>query len=135
MSQPLPPPIAPEHTLDWALGVEYLEVTSEVSRGRIEVTDKVKQPLGLVHGGVYCALAESLASVATYMAVHQDGMIAIGQSNNTTFLRPILEGTIHGSARRRHRGRTSWVWDVEVTDDQGRLCAMTRVIMAIRPAA
>ena len=48
----------------------------------------------------------------------------MGQSNHTSFLRPVSEGTVHADGRRRHRGRTTWVWDVEFTDDEGRLCAL-----------
>ena len=58
-------------------------------------------------------MAESLASTATWAAVAPDGMTAQGLSNQTSFLRPILEGTIHARARRRHKGRTTWVWEVD----------------------
>ena len=58
------------------------------------------------------------------MAVADDGSIAVGQSNNTTFLRPVTAGTVHAEAAPRHRGRTTWVWDVDFTDDDGRLCAI-----------
>ncbi len=124
----------PALTLDGTLGVEWLEYSDELARARIPVTDKIKQPMGLVHGGVFASLAESLASAATYLAVRDDGMAAMGMSNQTSFMRPITEGHIHGEARRRHRGRTTWLWDVEITDDEGRLCALTRVTMAVRPA-
>jgi uncharacterized protein (TIGR00369 family) len=53
-------------------------------------------------------------------------------SNQTSFLRPILEGTVHATARARHRGRTTWVWEVEITDDQERLCALVRMTIAVR---
>jgi 1,4-dihydroxy-2-naphthoyl-CoA hydrolase len=120
-------------TLDGHLGFEYTEMGEELARARVPVTDRLKQPMGLVHGGVFAALAESLASAATYMAVYDDGMVAMGMSNQTSFMRPITAGTIHGEARRRHRGRTTWLWDVEVTDDEGRLCALARVTIAVRP--
>ncbi len=116
-----------------ALGIEILAADEETAEGRMEVSDANRQPYGIVHGGAYAALAESLVSVTTAMAVYKDGMIAVGQSNHTSFLRPISEGTVHASARRRHRGRTSWVWEVDCTDDDGRLCAITRVTMAVRP--
>ena len=58
----------------------------------------------------------------------------MGLSNQTSFLRPITEGTIHAVALPRHRGRTTWVWEVEITDDDGRLCALVRMTIAIRPA-
>jgi len=121
-------------TLDGALGFEIAEIGEELARGRFEVTDAVRQPFGIVHGGAYAALAETLASAATYMAVQGDGHIAVGQSNHTSFLRPAAHGTVRAEARRRHRGRTSWVWDVDFTDDEGRVCAMSRVTMAVRPA-
>ena len=66
------------------------------------------------------------------MAVQDGGRSAQGLSNQTSFLRPILEGTIHAAARARHRGRTTWVWEVEITDDQERLCALVRMTIAVR---
>ena len=127
-------PIDMESTLDATLGFEFLKLGDETARGRVPVSDRVLQPYGLVHGGTYAALAESLASAATALAVHGDGMIAIGLSNHTSFLRPVTTGSVHGTAHRRHRGRTTWLWEVELTDDQGRLCALSRVTTAVRPA-
>ena len=63
-----------------------------------------------------------------------NGEVAQGLSNHTSFLRPILAGTVNATARRVHRGRTTWVWEVEISDDEGRLCALSRVTMAVRPA-
>jgi uncharacterized protein (TIGR00369 family) len=88
--------------------------------------------MGLVHGGVFASIAESITSMATAMAVFDDGMAAQGLSNQTSFLRPITSGTIHALAKRRHRGRTTWVWEVEITDDDGRLCALVRMTIAVR---
>jgi 1,4-dihydroxy-2-naphthoyl-CoA hydrolase len=126
--------IAPDLTLDGTLGFDAFEVGEELARARVQVGDRHKQPFGVVHGGVYAALAESLASQATYRAVHGDGSIAMGLANQTSFLRPIVAGTIHAEARRRHRGATTWVWDVEMTDDAGRVCALSRMTIAVRPA-
>ena len=127
------PPVPVEQTLDGVLGIETLDVGEDVARSRVAVTDRVRQPYGLVHGGVYAAMAESLASIATAVAVHPEGNIAVGLSNQTNFMRPATEGHVHAEARRRHRGRTTWIWDVDMTDDQGRLCATTRVTIAVRP--
>ena len=121
-------------TLDGALGFELLEAHEDRALGRFEVTNSVRQPMGIVHGGAYAAMAETLASATTWMHVHADGDIAVGQSNHTSFLRPVFSGTVHAEGRRRHRGRTSWVWEVDFTDDEGRLCAISRVTLAIRPA-
>jgi uncharacterized protein (TIGR00369 family) len=119
-------------TLDQVLGFEMLETGPELARARVPVEDRVCQPFGLVHGGTYAALAETLVSAATHLTVAQEGSFAVGQSNHTTFLRPVSEGTVHAEARARHRGRTTWVWDVDFTDDDGKLCATARVTMAVR---
>ena len=123
-----------DSTLDGALGFELLEASEDRVTGRFDVIDAVRQPMGIVHGGAYAAMAETMASATTYMHVHGDGNIAVGQSNQTSFLRPVTEGTVHGDGRRRHRGRTSWIWEIDFTDDAGRLCAISRVTMAVRPA-
>jgi len=127
------PPASIEDSLDGVLGFEYLEITEEVVRGRFPVVDRVKQPYGLVHGGAYAAFAESLASAGTFVGVQPEGNIAVGLSNSTSFLRPAVAGWVHAEGRRRHRGRTTWIWDVDFTDDEGRLCATTRVTIAVRP--
>jgi len=120
--------------MDATLGFELLESAEDHARGRFAVTDSVRQPMGVVHGGAYAAMAETVASATTWMQVRGAGEIAVGQSNHTSFLRPVSEGTVHVEARRRHRGRTSWVWEVDFTDDAGRLCAISRVTLAVRPA-
>lgn len=122
-------------TLDDVLGFELLDASPQGCRARFAVEERVKQPMGLVHGGAYAALAESMVSTATALAVHENGEFAVGQSNHTSFLRPATEGTVHAEGRPIHRGRTSWVWDVTFSDDAGRLCAITRVTMAVRPQA
>lgn len=124
----------PQGGFDALYGLELLEVTDELVRAQVAVRDKVKQPFGLVHGGVLASIAETLSSVGTAVVVMPEGMAAIGLSNSTSFLRPISEGTIHARAVRRHRGRTTWLWDVEISDDAGRLCALTRMTIAVRPA-
>jgi 1,4-dihydroxy-2-naphthoyl-CoA hydrolase len=129
-----PPLTVPlDKTLDGTLGFEVLEIGRERARSQAHVGDRHKQPFGLVHGGVYAAMAESLASQATYAAVYDDGNIAVGLSNHTSFMRPVTEGYVNAEARPRHRGRTTWVWEVDFTDDDGRLCAISRVTMAVRP--
>ena len=116
-----------------AIGIQYMETAPEEVRARVPVAPHLLQPAGLVHGGVYAAIAESVCSAATWLAVHGEGKAAMGQSNSATFLRPITEGHVNATARPRHRGRTTWVWDVEFTDDAGRLCALVRMTVAVRP--
>jgi 1,4-dihydroxy-2-naphthoyl-CoA hydrolase len=119
---------------DALYGLELVEVSGDVACGRVVVRDELKQPGGLVHGGVYAAVAESLASYGTALAVMPEGRMAMGLANNTSFIRPITVGTIHALARPRHRGRSTWVWEVELLDDADRLCALVRVTIAVRQA-
>jgi uncharacterized protein (TIGR00369 family) len=117
---------------DQHYGLQVDEATDELVRAHVEVRPELLQPVGLVHGGVYASIAEALASYGTNVGVIPEGKIGLGQSNHSSFLRPISEGTIHAVAHRRHRGRTTWIWDVELTDDEGRLSAMSRVTIAVR---
>jgi 1,4-dihydroxy-2-naphthoyl-CoA hydrolase len=126
-------PVIPfDRTFDALYGLQVESVTEEEARATVAVRDQVKQPMGLVHGGVFASIAEALASMATALAVAGEGKQAMGLSNATSFMRPITEGTVHAAARRIHRGRTTWIWDVEITDDAGRRCAVTRMTIAVR---
>jgi len=127
-------PYVPEAGFDglYGLVLDAVDLEAGEIRAHVEVTDKVKQPAGLVHGGVFASIAESITSMGTWYAVQADGKSAQGLSNQTSFLRPILGGTIHALARVRHRGRTTWVWEVEITDDEQRLCSLVRMTIAVR---
>jgi 1,4-dihydroxy-2-naphthoyl-CoA hydrolase len=129
MSGPTPAPDG----LSKLIGIEYLELGAERARGKFAVRDGVRQPHGVVHGGALAALAESICSKATYEAVSGEGMVALGQANQATFIRPIADGHVNAEATTRHRGRTTWIWDCEITDDDGRLCALVRMTIAVRP--
>lgn len=118
---------------DRLYGLHLLDCSESEVRAQVVVRDELKQPAGLVHGGVYASIAEAIASIATGMTVLEEGNVAMGMSNSTSFLRPITEGTIHAHATRLHRGRTTWLWDVRFTDDDGRTCALTRMTIAVRP--
>jgi 1,4-dihydroxy-2-naphthoyl-CoA hydrolase len=97
------------------IDIELLERTGERILARVAVTDSLRQPLGLVHGGVYATIADAITN--------EGGRVV---SSQTSFLRPITDGTIHATARRRHKGRTTAVWEVDIEDDAGRLCALVR---------
>ena len=123
-----------DQTLDGTLGVELVEVSDEVVRGRMPVEDRIRQVYGIVHGGAMSAIAESLTSLGTARAVMPEGKIAMGQEISASFMRPIAEGHVNALARVRRRGRTAWNWEVEITDDAGRLCALLRATIAVRDA-
>jgi 1,4-dihydroxy-2-naphthoyl-CoA hydrolase len=121
-----------ERTLDGTLGVEVLERRGDLLRGRFPVSDRVRQPYGIVHGGAILALAESLTSMGTAMGVASDGKVAMGQELSASYMRPISDGYVNAAARLRRRGRTAWNWEVEITDDDGRLCTLVRLTIAVR---
>ena len=115
------------------LGTEWLDDEPDDARARIEVRDELLQPFGILHGGVMSSLVESVCSRATARVVFEQGMAAMGQSISVNFLRPVAVGSIEARCRARHRGRTTWVWDAEVLDDQERLCALAQMTIAVRP--
>jgi 1,4-dihydroxy-2-naphthoyl-CoA hydrolase len=132
MNSPVPTYPVPG-TLDDVLGFELVDLSDGQVHARFAVAKQVTQPYGLVHGGAYAALAESMVSIATHTAVEAEGSFAVGQSNSTTFLRPVTAGSVHAEGVALHRGRTTWIWDVRFTDDDDRLCAISRLTMAVRP--
>ncbi|MBJ7457656.1 MAG: PaaI family thioesterase [Thermoleophilaceae bacterium] len=128
-----PQPIIPlDQDLNSALGFHVDEVQIGRVSGHFEVENRVRQPYGIVHGGAYAAFAETLASLGTFRAVAEDGKVAMGMSNNTTFIRSVTAGTIHAEAVAIQQGRTTWVWDVTLKDEQDRICAVSRLTIAVR---
>jgi 1,4-dihydroxy-2-naphthoyl-CoA hydrolase len=115
-------------------GLEIDELSDAEVIARVPVRDELRQPAGLIHGGVLASIADTATTLATALAVEPDGKVAHAISNQTSFLRPLTGDTIHATARRRHRGRTTWVWEVELLDDHARLCALVRMTIAVRPA-
>jgi 1,4-dihydroxy-2-naphthoyl-CoA hydrolase len=116
------------------IGIEVHSLTEDEVRAGFAVRDELKQPAGLVDGGVYATVAENICSAATWWAQRDQELTAMGLSNHTSFLRPITTGHVEAQARARHRGRTTWVWEVDFLDDLGRLCALARVTVAVREA-
>ena len=115
------------------VGIEWLDDDPDHARARVEVRGELLQPFGLMHGGVFATLVESVCSRATALVVFENGMAAMGQSINLNFLRPVLEGAAEVRARTRHRGSTTWVWEAEVVDSEERTCALAQMTIAVRP--
>jgi 1,4-dihydroxy-2-naphthoyl-CoA hydrolase len=118
---------------DALVGTEWIDDDPEHARARVPVREELRQPVGLLHGGVISTLVESVCSRATALAVLDDGMAAMGQSIGVSFIHPITEGHAEVKAKARHRGRTTWVWEAEVVDAEGRLCALAQMTIAVRP--
>jgi 1,4-dihydroxy-2-naphthoyl-CoA hydrolase len=115
------------------LGVEWLSSDPDGAQARIEVRDELKQPFGYLHGGVIMSVIDELCSRSTVIQVLGDGKVALGQSLDVSLLRSVAAGSVTVTARARHRGSTTWIWDVEAAGDDGRLCALARATIAVRP--
>ena len=126
-------PFAPRSPFDELIGTEWLDDDPDHARVRLTVRDDLKQPTGLLHGGVLSSLVESVCSRATAISVYDEGMAAMGQSIEVNFLRPITEATVEVLATARHRGRSTWVWQAEVRDGGDRLAALAQMTIAVRP--
>jgi 1,4-dihydroxy-2-naphthoyl-CoA hydrolase len=131
----LPSPLIPlERTFEGFLGLEWLELTASSAHVRFNVRENLLQPLGLLHGGIYCSVAESVASVATVYAVWREGKIGSGLNNSASFLRPVTAGVVDVTANLRGQDDREWFWGHEFRDEQGHLCALVDVTIAVRPA-
>ena len=113
---------------DKELGLTYLEMTPDGGRAQLTITEKLLQPWGIVHGGVYCAVIESMASVSGHVWLSENGGgTVVGVSNNTDFLRAIRSGTVTATSTPIHRGRRQQLWLITITDETDRVVARGQV--------
>jgi 1,4-dihydroxy-2-naphthoyl-CoA hydrolase len=125
----------PEAPFDKELGLVFTEISPDRTRAQLDLVPKLLQPMGIVHGGVYCSMVESLASVAAYTWIASNGGgSVVGVNNNTDFLRAISSGTVHGAATPVHRGRRQQLWIVTIADSDDRLVARGQVRLQNREA-
>ncbi|MEV0299143.1 PaaI family thioesterase [Nocardia sp. NPDC050710] len=117
---------ASEGTFADLLGLRYTEISPDRVRGEWIVKPHLYQPAGIVNGGVYCTVIETLASIAGGVWYGERGTV-VGVNNNTDFLRAVREGTLYGEATPVHRGRTQQLWQVVITDEEARVVARGQV--------
>jgi uncharacterized protein (TIGR00369 family) len=115
-----------------AMGVRVTRATADEAVAELDVGPEHLQPLGIVHGGVYCGLVETAASIgAAVAAMSRGSSYVVGLENNTSFLHAVREGTLRATARPLTRGRKSHVWHVDVADTSGTLAATGRVRLLV----
>ena len=110
-----------------AIGLAFTKITPDELVAEIPVGPHLSQPYGIVHGGVYASIIETLASAGAAIFAMREGKTSVGLENSTAFVRAVREGTLVATARPIHRGRSSQVWSVEVADGNGKLAATGRV--------
>jgi 1,4-dihydroxy-2-naphthoyl-CoA hydrolase len=115
------------------LGIEVTDIGDDYVRGTMPVDARTKQPFGLLHGGASVALAESLGSLAGTMCLDATREMAVGLDINANHLRAVTEGTVTGTARPLHLGRTTQVWEIRIEDERGRLVCISRLTLAVVP--
>lgn len=113
---------------DTELGLVFTEISPDGAKAELEVKPSLLQPVGIVHGGVYCSIIESMASVSAYvwLSAHGGGNV-VGVNNNTDFLRAISSGKVYGVSEPLHRGRRQQLWLVTVNDEKDRTIARGQV--------
>lgn len=113
------------------LSVRAVDLTDDSIQAVMPITDKVKQPYGILHGGASVALAESVGSIASALVINQDKMMAVGMEVNANHLRPKADGEVMATCRPLHLGATTHIWDIRITDEQGKLICVSRLTVAI----
>lgn len=120
-----------EGTMMETLGIELLEVGEDYLSGRMPIDHRTVQPMKILHGGANVALAETLGSIGSWMIIDPEKQICVGQSITANHLRPGTKGFANAKATIVHRGKTSHVWNIEITNDEGKLLCLCRLTMAI----
>ena len=115
------------------LGIEFLEVGDDYIRARAPVDARTRQPYGILHGGISVVLAETLGSCGAASALPQ-GFRAVGLDINANHIRSVTSGWVIGTARPVHRGRSTQVWQIELTNEAGELTCVSRITMAVLQA-
>jgi uncharacterized protein (TIGR00369 family) len=118
-----------------ALGIVVTEQGEDFLRGTMPVDERTLQPYGLLHGGASVLLAETLASLAANLCVEDPlRQQAVGLEINANHVRAVTSGTVTGTARPVHVGRSTQVWEIRIADEQDRLVCLSRLTLAMRNA-
>jgi len=121
------------NTLMETLGIRYTEVGDALLVAEMEVTPRLHQPLGYLHGGATIALAESVGSMASVLLVDPREFAVLGTQINATHLRSVESGTVTAKAKLINQGKSMHVWDVEVFDQEQKLMSVVRISNSIKP--
>ncbi|MFZ2314503.1 MAG: hotdog fold thioesterase [Gammaproteobacteria bacterium] len=120
-----------ENTMGDFLGIEFTEIGDDYMAAKMPVNERTRQPLGIMHGGASCVLAETVGSTAANCCVDITKQYCVGLDINTNHIRSIKEGYVIATTKPFHIGRTTQVWSIEIKDEQGRLISITRLTMAV----
>ena len=122
------------NTMLETLGIRYTGIGEDWLRGTMPVDARTHQPYGLLHGGASVALAETLGSTAAMLTLDPAKFRAVGLEINANHVRGVREGTVTGTAKALHTGRSTQVWEIRIEDERQRLVCVSRITMAVVPA-
>lgn len=120
-----------KNTMVEFLGIEMVEVGEDFLKARMPVDHRTKQPIGIMHGGASCVLAESVGSVAANYCVDLTRRYCVGLEINTNHIRQATEGFVIGTARPHHIGKRTQVWEIEIRHESGYLVSINRLTMMV----
>lgn len=120
-----------DNTLGHFLGIEFIELGDDFLTARMPVNDKTKQPIGIMHGGASCVLAETVGSNAANIAVDIKKQYCVGLDINTNHIKSAQSGFVIGTARPFHIGRSTQVWGIDIHNEAGQLVSVNRLTMAV----
>jgi len=116
------------------LGLEFTEIGDDFLKARMPVDMRTHQPHGILHGGATCVLAETLGSVASLLVIDTNKNYAVGSHISANHIRPVKQGYVEGTCRPVHIGRTKHVWDISITNKEGKLVAKSELTCAVTGA-
>jgi 1,4-dihydroxy-2-naphthoyl-CoA hydrolase len=122
------------NTMMEALGIRITAVGDDWLAGSMPVDQRTHQPYGLLHGGASVALAETLGSTAAMLTLDPAKELAVGLDINANHIRGVRSGTVTGTAKALHLGRTTQVWEIRIENEEGALVCISRITMAVIPA-
>jgi len=122
------------NTMMATLGIRVSEIGDDYVRGTLPVDARTHQPYGLLHGGASVALAETLGSFAAMLTLDPSVEAAVGLDINANHVRGVKSGTVTGTARALHLGRSTQVWEIRIEDERGKLVCISRLTMAVIPS-
>lgn len=120
-----------ENTMAEYLGIDFVEIGDNFLIAKMPVDHRTKQPVGIMHGGASCVLAETVGSTAANCCVDMTKQYCVGLDINTNHIRSIKEGFVTANAKPFHLGRTTQVWGIEIFNDQMQLISVNRLTMAV----
>lgn len=113
------------------IGIEFTEINDDSLVARLPVDQRTKQPLGFINGGVSAALAETVASTAANFCIDQAKAYCVGLDINANHLRPVSSGYVTATAAPLHLGNKTQVWEIRITNEDGKLACIARMTMAV----